>query len=111
MYGLTLRDHRRRAVEESVRCLVSFGYAASTRVIHRHRIGRTVFARVSALTYRDGKPLAVLTWIQFGDMLAPCVCIELDPAKLRPGSQRRVYRYDGITIDPRFAQAPQPVAA
>jgi len=84
---------------------------AAIRVIHRHRIGRMVFARVSELTYRDGQPLAVLTWIQFGEILAPCVCVQLDPAKLRPGSERRVFSYDGITVDPRYPVADLPVAA
>lgn len=83
---------------------------AAIRVIHRHKIGKTVFARVSELTYRDGQPYAVLTWIQFGEMLAPCVCVQLDPAKLRPGSDRRVFRYEGITVDPRYAVPDQPVA-
>jgi hypothetical protein len=89
---------------------MALGHLVAVRVIHRHRIGKTVFARVSELTYRDGQPFAVLTWIQFGEMLAPCVCVPLDPAKLRRGSDRRVFRYDGITVDPRYALADQPVA-
>jgi hypothetical protein len=89
---------------------MALAHGAAVHVIHRHSIGRTVFARVSELTYRDGQPFAVLTWIQFGEALAPCICVQLDPAKLRRGSDRRVFRYDGITVDPRYAVADDPVA-
>jgi hypothetical protein len=76
---------------------------ATVRVIHRHRIGQQPpFARVSELVYSQERPLAVLTWLNYDGVRTPCVCVELDPAKLRGGSGRRVYVYDGTTTDPRF---------
>lgn len=32
----------------------------------------------------------------------PGICVELDPAKLRKGPGRRIMRYDGVTVDPRY---------
>ena len=78
------------------------GRRAAIRVIHRHRIGHLVFARVSELVFRDARPLAVLRWMNSGDMRTPLVCIELDPARLRPGANRRIFVYDEVTWDPRF---------
>jgi DNA polymerase III delta prime subunit len=52
------------------------------------------------------RPLAVLTWRHYAGVRTPCVCVELDPAKLRGGSGRRVYVYDGTTTDPRFDTVP-----
>jgi hypothetical protein len=78
------------------------GREGAIRVIHRHRIGRHVFARLSELTYRDARPFAVLSWINFGSVRTPCVCVELDPALLRSGANRRLFFYDNTTCDPRF---------
>jgi hypothetical protein len=33
------------------------------------------------------------------------VCVELDPKGLRKGPLRRVLRYAGVTVDPRFPAA------
>lgn len=77
------------------------------RVIHRHRIGRRAFTRVSELAYLGGRPFAVLTWIHHGDGLVPGVCVPLDGAKLRPGATRRMFRYDGETADPRAPEPPR----
>jgi hypothetical protein len=107
---MRLRQRYVNAKRWRVRCGMALAHGAAVRVIHRHRIGKTVFARVSELTYRDGQPLAVLTWIQLREVLAPCVCVQLDPAKLHPGSDRHVFRYDGVTADPRYAVADDAVA-
>ena len=82
----------------------------AVRVIHKHRIGRLQFARVSELTYSGDRPVAVLTWIYSGDVRTPCVCVELDPNRLRPGAVRRLFVYDGVTTDPRFDEPTQPAA-
>ena len=74
---------------------------APVRVIHRHRIGRHTFIRVSEITYRGEQPFAVLAWLHHGKEQVPAVCVALDPAKLRPGSQRRIFHYDDETADPR----------
>lgn len=77
---------------------------AAVRVIHRHRIGtQPAFARVSELVFVQERPLAVLSWLEYGGVRTPCVCVELDPAKLRPGVNRRVFTYEGTTVDPRYA--------
>lgn len=81
------------------------GRRAAIRVIHRHRIGRLVFARVSELVFRDARPLAVLSWTSFGAVRTPLVCFELDPARLRAGANRRIYLYADVTWDPRFPLA------
>ena len=62
-----------------------------------------MFARVSELSYNGNTPVAVLTWLHFNESRTPGVCVDLDPQKLRRGSNRRVYYYDGVTSDPRFA--------
>jgi hypothetical protein len=81
--------------------------AGTIKVIHRHRIGRQVFARVSELTYRGAQPLAVLSWVYMDDVRTPCVCVELDRARLRQGANRRLFTYDGVTVDPRLGGGPQ----
>ena len=73
------------------------------KVIHRHRIGSSVFRRVSELVYVDGRPKALLGWIDLGGVRAPLYVCELDRAKLRVSkAARNTYYYDGTTIDPRF---------
>lgn len=74
----------------------------AVRVVHKHRIGKTVFARVSELSYSGDVPLAVLTWLHQPAGRVPCVCVELDPQKLRRGANRRIFYYDDVTTDPRF---------
>jgi hypothetical protein len=77
---------------------------ATVRVIHRHRIGhQPPFARVSELVYTHDIPVAVLTWLNYDGVRTPCVCVELDPAKLRGGGGRRLFVYEGTTVDPRYA--------
>lgn len=80
------------------------GAPGAIRVVHRHRIGRHVFARVSELTYLGNRPMAVLSWLHHGEKITPGVCVELDPVKLRQGATRRLYRYEGITDDPRWSR-------
>ena len=75
----------------------------AVRVMHRHRIGsQPEFLRISELSFNGRRPVAVLTWLNEGEQRTPGVCVELDPAKLRPGGGRRLVLYDGITADPRF---------
>jgi len=75
----------------------------TVRVMHRHRIGAAPeFLRVSPLSFNGRRPIAVLTWLNEGEARTPGVCVELDPAKLRPGPGRGVFFYDGVTADPRF---------
>jgi hypothetical protein len=75
--------------------------ASLVRVIHRHRIGRYSFTRVSPLTYVAEQPVAVILWLHDGGGRVPGVCVPLDKAKLRRGATRRIFVYDGETTDPR----------
>jgi hypothetical protein len=79
------------------------------KVIHRHRIGDKVFRRVSQLVVIDGKPKALLGWINLGDVRTPIFLCDLDQAKLRRSpTSANTFLYDEITVDPRFeALGPQ----
>jgi hypothetical protein len=79
--------------------------AAAVRVIHRHQIGTREFTRVSELSYVGRRPVVVLSWLHDEGKVMPGICVELDPAKLRKGPGRRVLRYDGITVDPRYSES------
>lgn len=71
-------------------------------VIHRHRIGKHQFARVSELTYVGEQAMAVLSWLHQSEQTIPGVCVELDRSRLRRGALRRLFVYGGVTHDPRF---------
>jgi hypothetical protein len=72
-------------------------------VRHRHRTGSAVSERISELVYVDGRPVALLDWINLGGIRTPLYICDLDPKKLRPDrSGQRVFHYDDITTDPRF---------
>jgi hypothetical protein len=76
------------------------------KVKHRHRIGAAVVDRLSELLYVNGRPVALLDWVDLGGIRTPLYMCELDPKKLRGAShQRGLYHYDGVTADPRFADA------
>lgn len=76
---------------------------AGPRVIHRHRVGRQVFRRVSELVFVQGQPKALLGWIDIGGVRTPLYVCDLDRAKLRTAKGvRNLYYYDATTIDPRF---------
>jgi hypothetical protein len=75
------------------------------KVIHRHRVGGSVFRRVSELVYIQGQPKALLGWINIGGMRTPIYICDLDPGKLRaaPGERsRNTFYYDEVTVDPRY---------
>ena len=75
------------------------------KVIHRHRVGGSVFKRVSELVYINGQPKALLGWINIGGLRTPIYICDLDPAKLRPapGSRaKNTFYYDQVTVDPRY---------
>ena len=73
------------------------------KVRHRHRVGSAVAERVSEMVYVNGRPVALLDWIDLGGIRTPLYACELDPAKLRTGSEQPgMFEYDGITTDPRF---------
>jgi hypothetical protein len=72
-------------------------------VIHRHRIGKRTFRRVSELVFVRGKPRAMLEWVNLGGVRSPLYIAELDAAKLRKAKNPpNTYFYDGLTVDPRF---------
>src|SRR5688572_5823638 len=76
------------------------------KVKHRHRVGTAIGDRLSELVYVKGHPVALLDWIDLGGIRTPLYMCELDASKLRPASEQRgVYDYDGVTADPRFADA------
>lgn len=73
------------------------------KVIHRHQIGDKVFRRVSELVMIDGRPKALLGWINLGDVRTPIYLCDLDRSKLRRSSKNsNTFYYDGLTVDPRF---------
>jgi hypothetical protein len=73
------------------------------KVIHRHKVGDTVVRRVSELVYLQGRPRALLQWINSGSVRTPLYICELDPEKLRPvDGVKNTYLYDEVTVDPRF---------
>lgn len=75
------------------------------KVIHRHRAAGRTFRRVSELVYVDGRPKAVLGWMDVGGIRTPVFVCDLDEAKLRRAAgkrERHTYYYDGVTVDPRF---------
>jgi hypothetical protein len=76
------------------------------KVKHRHRVGSAVGDRLSELIYVNGRPVALLDWIDLGGIRTPLYMCELDPRKLRIATdQRGLYHYDDVTADPRFADA------
>ena len=78
------------------------------RVIHRHRVGRLEFRRVSELVFVRGRPKAILGWIDVGGVRTPIFMCDLDPAKLRkvaPGNDAKdTYYYYAVTVDPRYEE-------
>ena len=81
------------------------------KVIHRHRVGNQVFRRVSELVFVDGRPRALLGWIDLGGIRTPIYICELDRSKLRaPKGMKNTYYYDATTVDPRFEDLPEQVS-
>ena len=78
------------------------------RVIHRHRVGSVEFRRVSELVFVQGRPKAILGWIDVGGVRTPIFLCDLDPAKLRKAAvgnlAKDTYYYDALTVDPRFEE-------
>jgi len=82
------------------------------KVIHRHRVGNRVFRRVSELVFVDGRPKALLSWIDIGGIRTPLYICELDRAKLRSSKGvKNTYYYDATTVDPRFEDLPDELSA
>ena len=82
------------------------------KVIHRHRVGNRVVRRVSELVFVDGRPKALLAWIDIGGVRTPLYICELDGSKLRaPKSVKNTYYYDATTVDPRFEDLPEELGA
>ena len=74
------------------------------KVIHRHRVGSFVFARVSELVFVGERPRAVVGWINLAGVRTPIYICELDADRLRDSSASKgTFYYDGTTIDPRYA--------
>ena len=77
------------------------------RVIHRHRVGSLEFRRVSELVYVQGRPKAILGWIDVGGVRTPIFLCDLDPGKLRKATGhtgKNLFYYDAVTVDPRYEQ-------
>jgi hypothetical protein len=74
------------------------------KVIHRHRVGTTVFRRASELVFVEGRPIALPEWINLGGARTPLYVCELDPSKLRQ-TDKTTYYYDDVTVDPRFEES------
>ncbi len=82
------------------------------KVIHRHRVADKVFRRVSELVYVDGRPRALLGWINSAGVRTPLYICELDAAKLRRADGvKNTYIYDEVTVDPRFEPLAPPSTA
>ncbi|HEY7237659.1 MAG TPA: hypothetical protein VH600_00690 [Burkholderiales bacterium] len=91
-----LRMHNRRKVRLGLR------------VIHRHRVGKLEFRRVSELVFVRGRPKAILGWIDVGGVRTPLFLCDLDPGKLRKAASgnnaKNTYYYDSVTVDPRYEE-------
>jgi hypothetical protein len=77
------------------------------KVIHRHRVGHLEFRRVSELVFVNGRPKAILGWIDVGGVRTPVHLCELDPAKLRraaAANANNTYYYEDVTVDPRYEE-------
>lgn len=72
------------------------------KVIHRHRVGRFEFRRVSELAFIGGTPKAILGWIDVGGVRTPVYLCDLDPAKLHQARNGDTWYYDDTTVDPRY---------
>lgn len=73
------------------------------KVVHQHRMGGEVSERVSDLVFADGKPHALIEWINIGGVRTPLYTCELDKTKLVPASDAKAaFYYVGVTTDPRF---------
>ena len=57
--------------------------------------------RILDLSWVDGKPIAVISWVNRDGTLRPGHYIELDPAKLRKSTPVGTYWYEGPVQDPR----------
>jgi len=79
------------------------------KVIHRHRVGRQVFRRVSEFVFVQGQPKAILHWIDIAGIRTP-IYLDLDPRKLRRirGWPGHLFVYGGTTVDPVTAGDPRP---
>jgi hypothetical protein len=75
------------------------------KVKHRHRVGNAIVERVSELVHVRGRPVALLDWIDLGGIRTPLYMCELDPKQLRAVAGGGLFQYDGVTADPRFADA------
>jgi len=73
-------------------------------VIHRHRVGNLEFRRVSELVYVQGRPKAILGWIDVGGVRTPIFLCDLDPARLRKVTAKNTFYYDAVTVDPRYEE-------
>ena len=93
------KDRRKRGHGSHDRRL---GPRSGTKVAHRHRVGTAISDRVSELTYVNGRPVALLDWINLGGVRTPLYVCELDPAKLKAVDETGVFYYEGVTTDPRF---------
>lgn len=78
------------------------------KVIHRHRAGQLELRRTSELVFVNGRPKAILGWIDVGGVRTPIHLCDLDPARLRKAvagkAASRTYYYDAVTVDPRYEQ-------
>jgi len=76
---------------------------AGLRVVHLHRIMGKTSPRESDLMFVDGRPQALLEWINLGGVRTPLYSCQLEAARLRPADGLKgTYVYDGVTVDPRF---------
>ena len=74
-----------------------------TRVIHHHKVGSDfTFCRVSELVFIEGRPRAILGWIETGGARVPLYTCDMDPAKLRRVGED--FYYDDVTVDPRYEE-------
>jgi hypothetical protein len=66
-------------------------------VVHRE----STMHRILDLSWLDGRPIAVINWVNLDGALRPGYYIALDPAKLRKSAPVGTYWYDGAVRDPR----------
>ena len=73
------------------------------KIIHHHQVRGRISRRESDLIYLNGRPYALLEWINLGGVRTPLYTCELDSSKLKPAEGAKgTYYYDAVTVDPRF---------
>ena len=68
--------------------------------------GANTMPRMLDLAYLEGRPIAVISWVNVDGELRPGDYVALDAALLRESQPSGAFWYDGAVEDPRVPPAP-----